>query len=343
MLSSDLSTIAQLLYPDAQTFDFARIVSDLEAVLRRLRGIEIEITWDCDDFVTFEVPQTRILLSWCEAGTAQVTGCLTISVGPGGTASKKSGRPKYEVMCSRLVERIQSRFPADSVLWSQVGRPVDAAYLGELLDTLPGAGSANLPPIDSILDTLSRADLHMAGLRYKVPHPRSIGTPELSRLAMDPAAIAAEDDARLTPVELAEAPETPQRLILVPLGMSERASVPEFEAVANDRPDLPQEKSVELTRLRAALYPASEPETAVKSVEDGSVVYSTQMRLAAHCMNATLIVVWAPLGAAVMTYSLLKGEDMRLSSRLMAVAGTLFALAHSPVGETVAAMAKGLS
>jgi hypothetical protein len=343
MPASDLSTIAQLLYPDVQTFDFARIVSDLEAVLRRLRGIEIEITWDCDDLVTFEVPQTRILLSWFEAGTPEVTGCLTIAVGPGITAGKKPGKPKYEVMCSRLVERIQSRFPADSVHWRQIAGPVDTEYLSQLMETLPGAGSANLPPIDSILDTLSRADLHMAGLRYKVPHPRSISTPELSRLAMDPAAVAAEDEARLRPVEPADVPEAGPRLILVPASMSERATVPDFAEVANDRPDLPQEKSVELIRLRAALYPTSEPEIAVTNVEDGPVVYSTQMRLAAHCLNATLIVVWAPLGAAVMTYSLLRGEDMRLSSCLMAVAGTLFALAHSPVGVTVAAMAKGLS
>ena len=60
-------------------------------------------------------------------------------------------------------------------------------------------------------------------------------------------------------------------------------------------------------------------------------------------MNATLILVWAPLGAAVMTYSVLRGENMRLSARMMAVAGTIFALANSPVGQTVAAVAKGIS
>ena len=83
-----------------------------------------------------------------------------------------------------------------------------------------------------------------------------------------------------------------------------------------------------------ALYPPGDPETVY--------AYSTQMRLAAHCMNATLILVWAPLGAAVMTYTVLKGENMRLSARMMAVTGTLFALAHSPVGQTMAAMAKSI-
>lgn len=67
--------------------------------------------------------------------------------------------------------------------------------------------------------------------------------------------------------------------------------------------------------------------------------YSTQMRLTAHCFNAALILVYPPVGAAVMTYSLLKGEDLKLSARLMSVAGTIFAVAQTPFGHTVAAMA----
>lgn len=68
-------------------------------------------------------------------------------------------------------------------------------------------------------------------------------------------------------------------------------------------------------------------------------VYSTQMRLTAHCFNAALILVYPPVGAAVMAYSLVKGEDLRLSARLMSVAGTIFAVAQTPFGHTVAAMA----
>jgi hypothetical protein len=211
-------------------------------------------------------------------------------------------------MCSRLVERIQGRFVPAGVLWRQVAGPVGSDYVDGLIDDLPDVGGLALPPIDSILDTLSRADLHMAELQAKPPHPRSVRAPELSRMAMDPAEVAADEAASQ----------------VVAAGFGE---------AANDQPDLPLLKSEELARLRGALYPIVEDEA----------VYSTQMRLAAHCMNATLILVWAPLGAAVMTYSVLKGENMRLSSRMMAVAGTMFALAHSPVGQTMAAVAKGLS
>lgn len=105
------------------------------------------------------------------------------------------------------------------------------------------------------------------------------------------------------------------------------------QVAANDQPDLPLPRDLELHNVRRALYPDDE----------AGPPYSTQMRLAAHCLNATLILVWAPLGAAIMTYSILRGENMRLSSRVMAVSGTLYALAHSPIGMTVAAMAGSIN
>ena len=307
MASPDLSTIAQLLYPDLQALDFARIVAELDAVLQRMRGNEVEITWDCDDLVTFDVPETRILLAWSETDKRGVGGCLTVSVGPNPAAPVRLSKADHDVMCSRLVERIQGRFAPAGVLWRQVAGPVGSDYVDGLIDVLPDVGGLGLPPIDSILDTLSRADLHLAELQAKPPHPRSVRAPELSRMAMDPVILSDE--------------------------AAHQTLMPGFGEAANDQPDLPLLKSEELARLRGALYPIVEDEA----------VYSTQMRLAAHCMNATLILVWAPLGAAVMTYSVLKGENMRLSSRMMAVAGTMFALAHSPVGQTMAAVAKGLS
>ena len=87
----------------------------------------------------------------------------------------------------------------------------------------------------------------------------------------------------------------------------------------------------ELARVRAALY-MTEP-TPVRSLP------STPMRLAAHAMNATLIVVWPPLGAAVMTYALLRGEDMKLSARLMVLTGLFSSALQSPMGQQMAAMA----
>ena len=338
MASQDQSTIAQLLYPDVQALDFARIVAELEGVLQRMRGKDVEISWDCDDLVTFDVPETRILLSWSETEKRGIAGCLTVSVGPNPAATSIEGNPEHDVLCSRLVERIQGRFVPSSVLWHQVAGPVGADVVDELVEVLPEVGGGSLPPIDTILDTLSRADLHMAELQSKPPHPRSIRTPELSRMAMPPGLFAVLDEARPDLAEANKEKAWPKRHRKASSTVSHDV-MPDFAEAANDQPDLPLPNNVELARVREALYPAPTPEVA----QSEGATYSTQMRLAAHCMNATLILVWAPLGAAVMTYSVLRGENMRLSSRLMAVAGTLFALAHSPVGQTVAAMAKGLA
>jgi hypothetical protein len=109
------------------------------------------------------------------------------------------------------------------------------------------------------------------------------------------------------------------------------AEVPLLALVANDLPDLPRRQANELQRVRAALYPAVPEPVAVERP-------STQMRLAVHAVNATLIVVALPVGAALLTYSLLRGEDMRLSARAVALTGAALGVLQSPLGQQVSAM-----
>ncbi len=304
MHDSGLSTIAQLLFADEKSLDFARIVSELDAVLIRLRGPDIRIAWDCDDLVTFDMPDCRILLAWAEVGVRRPGGCLTVSVGPSPMDQAAPSRIEHDVLCSRLVERILMRFEPSAVLWCQVPGAVDSEVVDDLADTMPEI-SAPLPPVDSILDSLTKTDLQIATRNSEARRIRS-----------------------LAPLPRATTPQT-----VAPPQPAKAAQPDKPQAVANDRPHLPKPRNAELARIRTALYP---PETA------DAPAYSTQMRLAAHCMNATLIVVWAPLGAAVMTYALLRGENMQMSGRLMAVAGTFFAIAHSPVGDTMVAMARSI-
>ncbi|QYK42657.1 MAG: hypothetical protein KF887_05990 [Paracoccaceae bacterium] len=101
---------------------------------------------------------------------------------------------------------------------------------------------------------------------------------------------------------------------------------------ANDRPALPATRSAELARLREALYPAN-PEELVPAR------MNAKLRLAAHAMNATLILVWAPLGAAAMTYAILRGEDMRFSARLVVLTGLFASAINAPMIQRMAALA----
>ncbi|MBC2835875.1 hypothetical protein [Paragemmobacter straminiformis] len=93
---------------------------------------------------------------------------------------------------------------------------------------------------------------------------------------------------------------------------------PSATIAANDLPDLPAPLHEHLARVRAALYADSVGSDAVTTPA------SAQLRLASHAMNATLVVVAFPVGAALTTYSLLRGGNMRLSAQAMAVvAGVL--------------------
>ena len=297
-----LSTIAQLLFLNERSIDFARIVAELDAVLARLQPQKVRLEWDCDDFVCFDIPGTRIQLSWSEVERRGYRGCLSVAVGPGERA--KGGY--HEDMCSRLVDRIQTRFDPVAVLWCQADGAIGSDVIDDLLDALPNLVSP-LPDIDSLLPSLARQEARLsAGNTPSAPWAPPRAAPRAAP--------------QVAP-QAAASKSVPRRLRPAPPG------------AANDHPHLPPMRNCELHGVRQALYPAG---------AEQDRPYSTQMRLAVHCMNATLILVWTPMGAALMTYSLLKGEDMRLSARVMAVTGTLLAFAQTPFGMTVAAMAKSL-
>ncbi len=72
----------------------------------------------------------------------------------------------------------------------------------------------------------------------------------------------------------------------------------------------------DIARLRACLYAA----------EDRPQPPSTQLRLATHAISLSLVATALPVGAAVMTYNLLKGEDMRVTARLTTLTGLALAV-----------------
>lgn len=283
------STIAQLLYSNEQAVDFARTVVELETVLSRLRGDQLKVEWDCDDVVCFDTAETRILLSRAQYGRAGKEACMTIAVGPlhphPGPASEKL--VNHQAMCSRMVERIQRRNPPKAIVWREVDGRVDADISDQFVDQLPQAfaappqASATLPPVDSILDHVTRTDLF-----------------------------------KTAPLQPVEATPAQQRRILVARLRSSQGRGKAWEEIPG--------------RLR---------ESFARAKPTPRPVYSTPMRLTAHCLNASMLMAYPPIGAAMMAYSLIKGVDLHLSARLISVLGTFFTFAQSPLGHTVAAMA----
>lgn len=93
---------------------------------------------------------------------------------------------------------------------------------------------------------------------------------------------------------------------------------------ANDAPDCPEPLHARLARVRMALY-QDDPDHGPPQ----PTPLSPQMRLAAYAMNATLVVVAFPVGAAVTTYSLLRGSDIRLSAQAIAVVASVLGIWQS--------------
>lgn len=75
-----------------------------------------------------------------------------------------------------------------------------------------------------------------------------------------------------------------------------------------------------LHRVRDALYgPDPEGDAAAAAA---AAHLSLPARCTAHAFNLALLVTALPLGAAMMVYTFLRGEDLRLSARMVAVTGT---------------------
>jgi hypothetical protein len=95
--------------------------------------------------------------------------------------------------------------------------------------------------------------------------------------------------------------------------------------VANDLPDLPRPARAEMDRIRCALYP---PEA------DAPEAPSTAARLAVGTMGVTLVIVAAPVGAALLTYNTLRGADLALTARAVALTGAAFGLMQAQAVQT---------
>lgn len=92
----------------------------------------------------------------------------------------------------------------------------------------------------------------------------------------------------------------------------------------------PRGRDRELCRIRTALYPESDQPLVQTN--------STQMRLAVHAMNATLIMVSLPVGAAFFSYGLIKGENIRMTAQMLVLTGCVTAILQSDLPQKIMAI-----
>ncbi|MBD3765490.1 MAG: hypothetical protein IE927_12380 [Rhodobacterales bacterium] len=223
-----------------------------------------------------------------------------------------------------VIDRLMARMMAELAARDQTVVPLrPAARPAPAVADPPPAALADPEVVaDPVADPV--ADQAAPSVAASAADPAAEPAPEPAPAVED----LATDRPRITPLSPPCARPRPRPI----LRMAVRP--PAEAAPANDQPDLPRPRDPELERVRAALYPA-EP---VAAAPQDLAPLSTQMRLAVHAMNATMIVVALPVGAAMMTYSLLRGEDMRLSGRAMALTGAVLAFGNSPFAREVLAL-----
>ncbi len=334
MTQMNQSTIVQLLFCETPRMNFAGLVTELEIALEQASAGQCAVDWDHDDIVVFEADKCRFVLAYCAQPSQHIAACLTLSVGPASGFQTEALPILTEAACRMIIKRLDLRYAPDHQHWHSVSGPVGADEIDALNEALgaveitPSPPDASIAPIADLVPLLTRkaeadgdANCDFAGQDTKLrPFPvrpqsvRSVSqrTVERRRMTHNP---------RVETVTPLRTPDRFERALVRKLrattgGQPVEPVVPE---TANDMPDLPSENDQVITRVRAALYPAV----------DEKFPMSTQLRLAAHSMDATLIIVALPVGAAMLTYSLLRGGNANISGRMMAITCTLVGLSQT--------------
>lgn len=283
MRTSTDSTIALLVYPTEPDLNFARLVREIDRHIARHCPGGHRLSWDCNDVASFDVGSHRLLLGRSDTPPGGHASCIALAAGP----------------------------HPDSLALGLAGtcdEPDSRRICARLVE-----GVLKLCPTQTVLWQQSNAPLDATlidDLIEALPS-RSVledATAKVAAAAEEQAA-RAEREARIRAAVAAKMAEADsQRPAAQPDPASGMAA--DATAAVNDRPDLPAPDLVALRRVRAALYETPDaPRPTVHA------------RLTAHAFNCTLMAVSLPIGAALFTYSLLRGEDLKLSSRAMAVTG----------------------
>lgn len=348
------TTVAVLFYALPPAINFARLVADLDAALAAIPHDERHLAWDCDDVAMVDIDGGRLVFAWAEKLPGTLPACLALAIGPGPDPARPDTlTPRAEELARSIVGRIATRLPAASTVWTTVDGVMTAERLDTLIDTLIAAPAAVDLPADAAEDAGAAVALAAgpgadrtagigagkAALRRRVDAPDAAALDRL--MARMERELNGEPPIDFTPPPAAASPrpETPVRKprrdaagsrpakprdtgALARAKARGQAAAAAAAAIANDIPDLPRPATAELARIRAALYPP-EPETQDQP--------SPVVRVAVGTIGATLLITAAPVGAALLTYNTLRGANLLVTARAVALTGAAIGLMQAPL------------
>lgn len=282
------STIAQFVFDRDPALDLPVLVQELDSALQGSGAGQRTITWDCDDLVLLDVEQSRFALSYGAASEPDQPRSLMISVGPN---PRSQGDTFDRDRHNQLCHMIAERLTARLGPDRTFWHNVKGPVTTDLIDDL----FDRLPEFDATPKKPSDLRSEPARALRAFPETEPVSFAEKAQ------AVKAAKAERARALDAAE----------------KAGEIPE---PANALPPILRPPRTELGRVRAALYPEAEV-TETKA-------QNTRMRLAAHTMDTTLMLVFLPAGAAMLTYSVLKGGNVNASARMMAITCTALGLSQ---------------
>ena len=313
MQDATISTIAQLLFSQRTILNFASLVADMDQSLPNTPGQSHSLTWDHEDIAMFDHQGSRITVAYADDLPGLFPACLTVSVGFNGVAHPEAGFAKRQKPLARMiVDRISSRYPPDAIYWHKSAEVVTSTLVDELIEALPARPEAEIVAVP-----LPEPQDHMAD---PVDMERILDRFEQSLRARG-------EPATRKPKVVSSARAARDRLHRI-LPRRSPAAAPTPLHVANTVPQVPDPMLTEAQAIRLALY----------APDDVAAPPSTALRLATHSMNLTVMVLALPVGASMMTYTLLRGENLTASARMLALMGMAIGVQQSPFGAQLMAM-----
>ena len=306
------SMVAQLLFAVDSKVDFGRITSELEGVLSCQRVYVVKAASETANIVVFSMTECCVLLSLSQVSGNGFGSCLCVSVGPSDRSESDRQDEQLELLCSRLVERIQNRYGSVAVVWRHVLGTVNAELVNALNERLPGI-SPFLLPIDSLIDSIAISDRTKAAMLGE----KATSFKSNERINREVTLRKARAVPAAEPSMIQQSREKTPEINTSYASFKQDGIDPELEA--------------RISRVRIALYPMKSASRHPIDIDT-----SSPRRLTALAFDTTLLLACFPFGAAVNSHAILNGIDHHFSVRVTAITGTFLVMTQPHVFQFIA-------
>jgi hypothetical protein len=327
------SEVTQLLYRVAPQLNFAQVVGELHKALHEPNCPNPVLTWDCDDIALLDFNAARVVIGYSENLPGEHVACLTIAVGQSPLRQAATlAKPDQDILCHSITERLQQRFPSDTLQTQTIDQPLTPDLIDRVVDAL--FQPAIEAPAPEAIITASEPKPEPAAIMPSIAEPSDMDrlmnrlsseltarTPSIISRAIASAspkarATAAQDRAGAASEAVRGSHENSLAVaakgkIVGSLFWRKAPQLPtESQAVTQPTKNQPRRtSSTELKAVREALYADDHARGFGGGLLSGSLV-------AAQTKQALLVLAALPSGLASSVAGLRRSENVRISGRV---------------------------